>query len=77
MGPMSNAMINTDQALGAPLITLQILATPTGVLLRADGDLKAHNDAANVAGILCRFAEGLFVSGKNVQLDPDIVEAVL
>ena len=70
-------MINTNNALDAPMITLQILATPTGVLLRADGDLKAHNDAANVAAILCRFAEALFVSGKLVQLDPVIVEAVL
>ena len=59
------------------LVTLQILATPEGVLMRADGDVTADNDAANVARVLCRFAEGLFVSGVNVRLDPAIVEAVL
>ncbi len=60
-----------------PMITLQILAAPTGVLVRADGDLKAHNEAANVAVMLLRFAEGLVVTGRNVQLDPDILESVL
>lgn len=60
-----------------PVITLQIRASMSGVQVSAEGDLSATNDAATVAATLCRFAEGLYVGGQNVQLDPAIVRAVL
>lgn len=74
---MSTAPNTTTADTKVPTITLHIIATPTGVLLRADGDLKASHDAAQLAGILCRFAEGLFVGGNHVQLGDEIVEAFL
>lgn len=77
MGPRCKAMITTNNALDAPMITLQILATPAGVLIRADGDITAKNGPASVARTLCAFADGLIEGAQLVRLAPEIAEAVL
>ena len=58
-------------------ITIEILDTPEGVLIRADGNLQATGSAASVATAMLRFADGLFDAGKPVRLDPEIVAAVM
>ena len=47
MGPRCKAMITTNNALDAPMITLQILATPAGVLIRADGRVAVDDVPVN------------------------------
>lgn len=60
-----------------PTITLHLVETPEGVLIRADGDLAAVTPQANVARTLCRFADGLYEASKPVRLGPEIVKAAL
>lgn len=58
-------------------ITLQVIDTPDGVLIRADGDLTADTPQASVARTLCRFADGLVETSKPVHLGPEIIKAAL
>ena len=60
-----------------PMITLQILATPAGVLIRAHGDIAAATGPASVARTLCAFADGLIEGAQLVRLAPEIAEVVL
>ncbi len=61
----------------APLVTLQILDTPEGVLITAVGDLDATNGAASVARTLCRLTVGLFEGALPVRLDPSVARVAL
>lgn len=58
-------------------ISLTLINTPDGVLVRADGDLSAYTPQASVARSLCRFADTLFQEGLRVRVGPEIVKAVL
>ena len=58
-------------------ITLTLLSTPEGVLMRADGDLGADSGPASVARTLCRLTVGLFEGAQPVHLGPEIVQAAL
>lgn len=60
-----------------PAITLTLVSTPEGVLMRADGDLSANNGPASVARTLCRLTVGLFEGAQPVRLGPEIVEVAL
>lgn len=53
-------------------ITLTLVDTPEGVLIRADGVLSAHTGAARVACTLCSFADGLIDGGQLVRLGAEI-----
>ncbi|MEY2686577.1 MAG: hypothetical protein RL375_775 [Pseudomonadota bacterium] len=70
--------MDTPQAapLAKPSITLQLIDTPNGVLIRADGDLSDPNGAASVARTLCSFADGLIEGAQLVRLGAEI-QAVL
>lgn len=57
-------------------ITLQLIETPEGVLIRADGDLTAPTGPASVARTLCTFADGLIEGGQLVRLGAEIQAAV-
>ena len=60
-----------------PAITLTLVSTPEGVLMRVDGDLSADTGPASVARTLCRFSVGLFEGAKPVRLEPEIVQVAL
>lgn len=70
--------MDTPQAapLAKPSITLQLIDTPNGVLIRADGDLSEPNGAASVARTLCSFADCLIEGAQLVRLGAEI-QAVL
>lgn len=53
-------------------ITLTLISTPEGVVIRADCDLTAKSSPASVARTLCCFADGLFEGGQLVRLAPEI-----
>lgn len=59
-----------------PSITLQLIDTPNGVLIRADGDLSETTGPAGVARTLCSFADGLVHDAQLVRLGAEI-QAVL
>ena len=65
-----------NQPPDVPAVTLQILATPDGVLITAVGDMGANNSAASVARTLCCFADGLIEGAQLVRLGAEI-QAVL
>lgn len=77
MGPTSSTMNTPDTALKAQPITLQILATPTGVLIQTQDDITAATGPASVARTLCAFADGLIEGAQLVRLAPEIAKAVL
>lgn len=70
--------MDTPQAapLAKPSITLQLIDTPNGVLIRADGDLSEPSGPASVARTLCSFADGLIEGAQLVRLGAEI-QAVL
>ena len=70
--------MDTPQAspLAKPSITLQLIDTPNGVLIRADGDLSEPNGAASVARTLCGFADGLIEGAQLVRLGAEIQAAL-
>ncbi len=72
---MSTPMTTPRDA--APMITLQILCTPAGVLIQTEGDINAATGPASVARTLCAFADGLIEGAQLVRLAPDIAKAVL
>lgn len=61
----------------AQAITLTLISTPEGVLMRADGDLTAETGPASVGRTLCRVTVGLFEGGLPVRLGPEILQAAL
>ncbi len=70
--------MDTPQAapLAKPSITLHLIDTPDGVLIRADGDLSEPTAPAGVARTLCSFADGLVQGSQLVRLGAEI-QAVL
>ena len=58
-------------------ITLTLVNTPAGVLIRADGDLAGASGTASVARTLCRFAADMVESGELVRLAPEVVDQLL
>ena len=77
MGPMSNAMSTPNTLPTGQLITLQIVATPAGVLIQTADDISAATGPASVARTLCAFADGLIEGAQLVRLAPEITKAVL
>lgn len=61
---------------GRTFITLTLLDTPQGVMIRADGDMTAPTGSASVARTLCTFADGLIEGGQLVRLGAEIQAAV-
>lgn len=57
-------------------IKLELIDTPEGVLIRADGDLTAPTGSASVARTLCTFSDGLIEGGQLVRLGAEIQAAV-
>lgn len=57
-------------------IKLELIDTPEGVQIRADGDLTAPTGSASVARTLCTFADGLIEGGQLVRLGAEIQAAV-
>lgn len=58
-------------------ITLLLIDTPEGVLIRADGDLSEQTGPASVARTICSFADGLIEGGQLVRLSPEVQQAAL